>query len=181
MTSMDDDQAKRDRALYKRLVLSMPDLRDAGTFVHRLLGRGSFVGAPELDATARKALQIALVVSYSRPFSTNRKAADVQSTLPPQFVECLSESQRALHSRLRTLRDQEFAHSDPGPADLRVSVGQFPGGAPLPATVRSVSSTKAAMSDDELIAIEDLIDELLGMCRAEQARIHHSLSPGERF
>lgn len=171
----------KDRALYKRLVLSIADLEEAGSFVHRLLGRGASADAPPLDGTARKALQIALIVSYSRPFSTNRKTRDVQPTLPAAFLDQLTERQRTLHHRLKTLRDQEFAHTDPMPADVTVRVAARPDGTPHASVLRAGSSTRAQIQDDELQQIEDLIDSLLQRCLAEQQLIRGTFSPGEKF
>jgi hypothetical protein len=178
-TSATTGQTEGDRqATFKRLLLSIRDLEDAGGFVLRLR-EADGAGSP-LDAVARKALQIALVVSYCRPFSIN-KGLGVSKTLPAEFVGRLTPEQQALHWRLKALRDQEFAHSDGGPADIQVSVSQRADGTPLASHAKAVSSAKAVYDSDELTGIEGLIDRVLEMCIAERDRIQALLAPGARF
>ena len=169
-------QTDSDRqATFKRLLLSLRDLEEAGSFVLRLRDADS-----PLDGVARKAIQIALIVSYCRPFTKN-KGPGVSKTLPSEFIERLEPEQQALHSRLKDLRDQEFAHSDGGPADIQVTVAQRPDGTALASHAKSVSSTKVVFDSAELARIEALIDGIFEMCRAERDRIEASLTPGARF
>jgi hypothetical protein len=176
-TTISQTDAERQRT-FKRLLLSIRDLEEAGSFVLRLR-KGSDAGAA-LDPVAQKALQIALVVSYCRPFSTNQ-GPGVSKTLPPEVIKRLTPEQRALHSRLKALRDEEFAHSDGGPADIQVSVARRPDGTPLASHSKSVSSTRLVYELDELTRIEALIDKVLEICVAERDRIQELLVPGARF
>jgi hypothetical protein len=166
------------RATFKRLLLSIRDFQDAGSFVQRL--RGVTDGGLDLDVVSRRALQIALVVSYCRPFSSNR-GVGVRKTLPREFIERLGAEHKDMHARLRALRDQEFAHSDGGPADIQVSVATRVDGTSLASHAKAVSSTKIVLDAQDLASIEALIENLLAMCMDQRDQIEKLLAPGARF
>jgi hypothetical protein len=170
-----------ERAVFKRLHISLFDLGAAARFTARLAGVGSFANAPALDGTTREGLQVALVISYARPFSGNRRTSDVEPTLPAAFLSQLCERHRTLHGKLLSLRDQEFAHSDPVPADVKVWVSQRGDGETHAAPVNSVSMTRAEITSDALTEIGELITALTRLCLEERNRIRRLLPVGEHF
>src|SRR5436853_1494295 len=97
-----------ERALLKRVHLSHIDFLAASRFARRLLNEGEYSAAPRLDFTEREALELALVVSYARPFKYSDKGRDVRANLPAKFLRDLTSDQVALHHLLLTLRDQEL-------------------------------------------------------------------------
>jgi hypothetical protein len=170
---------EEERALLKRILLSIDDFFVAGRHIERLRRVRQFRKAPKLDGTTREALQIAIVVSYARPFSGNRPARDVQRGLP-SFVDRLPAKRRALHDRLITLRHKQFAHSDPIAADLEVRVVQGSGRRHA-VRVRSVSEIRIALNPKTLAAIDSLIEFQLRHCHREVDRILQLLPAGDQF
>ena len=67
--------------------------------------RGWFKG-PHLQQVA---FTTALAVVYARPFGRNKGRLRLPED---EFLRDLSETQRALHRRMRDLRDKAFAHAD---------------------------------------------------------------------
>jgi len=162
----------------KRVTLSYRDFADAIRFAQRLLNEGEYSDAPKLDLTESEALHLALVVSYARPFKCNNKAKDVSETLPAEFLKGLTTEQQSLHKLLLTLRDQELAHSDPGPAHLQIWVGAAPTSGT--AAMRA-SSYRGGLSEEGIRAAGLLAREMLRRCELERRRIIPTLPPGETF
>lgn len=65
--------------------------------------------AAQTDLTLRHALLRDLIVTYGRPFSTNRGRVHKRHRLPDSIVPF---AKRRLHAELKALRDQSFAHTD---------------------------------------------------------------------
>ena len=167
-----------DRALFKRLVISYHDLAEARTFLNRLAGLNGEQPPPQEDSIQLDALRVALVVSYSRPFSGNRSLPGVASTLPNRFLEKLTEHERDLHERLIRLRNKEFAHSDPDSADVKVSMSSA-GGAPVAIPVSRV--TRLDPAGNELDVLNRIFSKMLTAISVEMERIQAKLRPGETF
>ena len=177
-TTRTEAQVRGERALLKRVTLSYRDFADAIRFAQRLLNEGEYSKAPKLDFTENEALHLALVVSYARPFKRNNKAKDVSETLPAKFLKGLTVDQQALHQLLLTLRDQELAHSDSGPAHLTIWVGAAP---PSGTAAMGASSYRGGLSEGGIRAAALLAREMLRRCELERRRIIPILRPGETF
>lgn len=102
----------------RRLVIAEGDLFQALRFAEMILGyEGTGVDSEEEGLKCKDivtALNIALVVSYSRPFlqsKTGPKNSAI-SRLPGKILRCLSEDQKNLHKQVLQRRNQEYAHSD---------------------------------------------------------------------
>lgn len=173
-----DRRSLHDRALFKRLVISHFDLTGARQFLSRLRGENGETVPQSSDTIQRDALMTALIVGYGRPFSDNRRG-DVSSRLPDRFLDGLTPEQRSLHERILELRNQEFAHSDPEPADVSVTVVAWSDGTPL--TVPMSNRTRLGLSDDQLRELSNIFAHLLRAVFDEMERIRHSLMPGDAF
>lgn len=103
---------------HRRLLISSSDLNEARTYLSLLIGiatedpKDSLNALPEwIRGQVRSALYIAFVVSYARPFSSNR-GSDATPCLPNRVLSQLSETQKGLHHRLVESRNRTEAHSD---------------------------------------------------------------------
>lgn len=85
------------------LVLAESDMRQAAAAARHL---GAFGGAMHGDA--ERALWTGMIVSYARPFLPSNKAGVV----PDRLATPRDPEQRALHGRLREVRDRIVAHND---------------------------------------------------------------------
>lgn len=99
------EQAKNDAAL-RRASISKRDIEEALDYLN------SF--ATNQPATIQRALLVAAIVSYSRPFSGNNGGREQQSSRKVDIdpKQALNEQELALHCKIIELRDKEVAHSD---------------------------------------------------------------------
>jgi hypothetical protein len=164
--------------LLKRVQLSHIDLLAALRFAQRLLNEGDSSGAPRLTFTEREALELALIVSYARPFKHSDNEREARATLPARFLRQLTPEQLELHRLLLSLRDHEVAHSDPGPAQLKIWVGEHP---PAGRTAMHATSYRGGLSDEGVRAAASLIKEMLHRCDQERRRIAPLLPSGQTF
>ncbi len=176
--SSSDPRAVAEQALYKRLVISYFDLTEARQFLNRLLGLNSERVPDQTDRIQRDALMTALVVGYGRPFSGNRPG-DTTPRLPERFLNGLTSSQRALHELLLALRNQEFAHSDPEPAGVEVTMHESPDGAVTPYPVSN--RTRIGLDETQLRELNSIFTHLLIQIYDEMRRIETVLKPGDTF
>src|SRR5258708_5037326 len=109
-----------DRELCRRMALSYFDFEETRLFLDRLEPTTADNGA-EQDNAIRTALMTALLVSYWRPFAVGRSDGQTAQRLPKELLEGLSREQLQLHEKVGTLRDKQFAHTDPEPAELAVT------------------------------------------------------------
>lgn len=99
MVSDDDKQ-------FNRHLISSEDFIEAKNYLKALVN--------EPDVVTRRALWIAAIVSYCRPFTNNFGKESAIPSISPEFVNELRAEQRALHDRLMELRNTVIAHSDFG-------------------------------------------------------------------
>ena len=108
----------------KRFVISVQDLTTAGDFVSQLLkyryhdpdyyeNIEEFSNSDEFRNM--QALTIAVIVSYSRPFTENKGKETAISSLPTNCLKLFDASQTELHRKILTMRNKAVSHSD---ADL---------------------------------------------------------------
>ena len=171
-------QARTDRALYKRLVITYYDITETRCFLNRLLGlNGERVPEPS-DRIQRDALMTALIVGYVRPFSAN-KSGDTIPCLSDLFLRNLTPSQRKLHDDLLDLRNQQFAHSDPVPPQVKVTVRQSPIGTSIPWPISN--RTRIGLDEAQLRDLNAIFTHLLGQVFEEMTRIEVTLTYGDTF
>ena len=105
----------------RRLAISYCDLDDAAGFISSLGRLPPRQGGEFPDQiVAREAELLAFIVAYSRPFknSWNPKGENTANRLSDDVLDVLSPEQKRYHEQILRLRDQHFAHSDPGPLKL---------------------------------------------------------------
>ena len=108
-----------DDAFFERAIKVLPrrrvdliDLIKAREFAAHILKKGWSNKKPNL---VHDAFNIALIVSYVKPFSSRRDLEERnESRLDDQvkITNVLNEEERKLHCRIKELRNRSFAHSD---------------------------------------------------------------------
>ena len=170
------DEGKR---LFKRIVQSSADLYHAAECANQILQRDLHPAIADEDQRLLRCLNTALIVSYARPFSKNRKSHDVRENLPADFLKVLSDEQRQLHNRLVDSRNRDHAHSDPRGMDMTVRVQEI---APSVSMAEPFSRDGSAPWPRESIEkIAELIDCLQAKLCEEQISIQETLQDGDQF
>ena len=178
MTQASFSEQKRSRALIKRLVISHFDLTEARKFLNRLAGLHGEDAIPRHDSVQLDAYRIAVVVSYARPFSSNRGGAKVAPTLPRKLLKSFSVVERELHERVIKLRHKEFAHSDADRARVEISVQTMSG---EKVAMPESQITRLDPAGNELNILDNMISKLLTAISVEWQRIEEGLHLGEVF
>jgi len=109
---LDDAFFERARLVLPRRYLDLLDLTKAQKFAAHILAKKWSIQRENL---AHDAFNIALIVSYSRPFSMRRDIEErCESRLDQQveIAEILDEEEIRLHERVKELRHRSYAHSD---------------------------------------------------------------------
>jgi len=115
-----------DEAFFERAIKVLPrtkvdriDLMKARTFADHILSKNWTNTKPNL---VHDAFNIALIVSYAKPFSERRDLDARREVRLDQQVETegvLNKEERHLHERIKELRHKSFAHSDAGSALIK--------------------------------------------------------------
>jgi hypothetical protein len=108
-----------DEAFFERAIKVLPrvrvdriDLIRARNFAAHILKKG---WSNKNNNLVHDAFNIALIVSYVKPFSSRRDLEErSESRLDDQveITNVLNEEERKLHGRIKELRNRSFAHSD---------------------------------------------------------------------
>ena len=101
------------------LYVAREELSEARRFAGAILKRVHVTDGGEHSTLEAKALDIALIVTYARPFTRNYGFNQV-SIILSQAVQQLSTEQTEIHIRAIQLRDREYAHMDAQPLDVQV-------------------------------------------------------------
>jgi len=108
----------RDRALYEKLFASHIDIITAQSCAAFILKKGwhtySFMRRGSVKIQ-QMAFTTTMVVSYARPFSTGRGGA---LRFPHKLLR-YSAKESVFHERLITLRNQQYAHTDPSTVSVQ--------------------------------------------------------------
>lgn len=93
-------------AQFNRANISGKDFAEAEDFLH--------VYSDELSDTLRRALLVAAIVAYARPFTSNDVGTEGLSTdmLKGNPKQILSDEEFILHEKILSLRHEAIAHSD---------------------------------------------------------------------
>jgi hypothetical protein len=108
-----------DDAFFERAIKVLPrarvdriDLIRAGNFAAHILAKE---WSNKKTNLAHDAFNIALIVSYSKPFTVRHDLEGRKEFWldePVEIVDILNEEERKLHDRVKELRNQSVAHSD---------------------------------------------------------------------
>jgi hypothetical protein len=161
----------RERALFRRIIISLQDLDDARSAVNRLLGLNAQVPVPPTDVTLRDALVASAVTSYGRIFVRSRGESRRVGQVPARFLKGLTPAERTLHTRLLRLRNQEFAHSDEDAADVKVRVAH---GILHPVSRRL---RRHSIADADLRGMDGIFSKLHIFLHDEMLRLYRALAP----
>jgi hypothetical protein len=158
--SIEDSRESRDenRKLFRRMALSHFDFEETRRFLDRLQPIKDDIEIVKDDAL-RTALMTALIVSYWRPFSTSKADGQTAKYLPSdELLQGLSPVQLQLHTKVGNLRNQEFAHTDPKPAELEVNWNLRDKGFGFPVGVSN--ATRIGLTPAELTEFRTLLFEV---------------------
>jgi hypothetical protein len=145
------------RALFRRMVLSHFDFEETRDFLDRLHPIRDDVERVQADAV-RAALMTSLLVSYWRPFSASDADGQTARRLPSELLQGLSLEQRQLHDKIGVLRNKQFAHTDPEPAELEVNWNLRDKGFRFPMPTSNV--TRIGLTSAELAEFRTLLAEV---------------------
>lgn len=152
------------RALFRRMVLSHSDFEETRDFLDRLQPIRDDI-EPAQDDVVRAALMTALLVSYWRPFLASDADGQTAQHLPKKLLQGLSREQRQLHDKIGVLRNKQFAHTDPEPAELEVNWNLRDKGFRFPVPTSNV--TRIGLTLAELAEFRTLLAEV-SKCMFEQ-------------
>lgn len=161
----------------RRWVLSSMDLDQALERVNYVLEHRLYRETTEVDRIVSRALQTAMIVAYSRPFSGNRDQEHNTWRLD-EFLEVYNEQELAFHSRLLRNRNQVYAHSDSEIRDLRIHVMNIGG---VPMVLPMSRNPYVSMCETELERFREMVQKLRARISEETITAQNQLSPGDEF
>lgn len=101
------------------LYVAREELRESREFANVLLKSGLLEQHTEDPSAKHRALDLALVVSYARPFGSNFGYGRVEEN-KKRALAVLNPDETNLHALVMRLRDREYAHSDAEANDVEV-------------------------------------------------------------
>jgi len=101
------------------LYLAKEEFSEAIRFAGALLNKEWVIDGGEHASPEIRALDIALVVTYTRPFKKNYGFGEVKPKLD-RAMRSYSNQKRELHNRFISMRDREYAHADSDAHDVQV-------------------------------------------------------------
>jgi hypothetical protein len=101
------------------LYLMSEELGETIRFAGALLKSDWVIDGAEHSSLEVKALDLAVVISYSRPFKKNYGFDHVRDDID-QLLSQYTPEQLELHKQIIDLRDREFAHADADAQDITV-------------------------------------------------------------
>ncbi|MCK5804720.1 MAG: hypothetical protein KAI66_17915 [Lentisphaeria bacterium] len=168
---------EHDRCQFKRLVISHFDLSDAGGYADLIINRNLHGARGKEDRLLLRGLNLALIVSYWRPFSGNRESSDTKGRLKG-YKEVLTEAEGRLHRRIGNLRNQDHAHSDPLAHSVKVAVLDLNGEALAMPIGRN---TSVPIGRENTLQLRAMIEKLLDWISNELLKIQKRLPPDTTF
>jgi hypothetical protein len=171
-------QLDAERKLYKRLIISDQDLSHARKYAQLILELDLHGSSGDKNVYLHRGLNVALVVSYWRPFSDNEGSLDTLPRLPDGFIAMYSPEGKALHDQLKSLRNRAFAHSDATAHGVRVHIKEFLG---AKAAWPMSWNAHVPLTLERTKQLLDMIEQLLVRIAEETVRIQRLLPAGEIF
>src|SRR5258705_2255202 len=109
---LDDAFFERATKLLPRIRIDRIDLSEARKYAAYILNKKNWTH--QKNNLAHDAFNTALIISYSRPFTTRYNLDEQrESLLDEHIAEVLTdESEIELHGQIKDLRDESYAHSD---------------------------------------------------------------------
>lgn len=96
-----------------RLYIYMNDFRQSRRFAGHILDKRLHDKKSEQSKLVHQAFNTSLIISYARPFGTNRNfEGQGKSSLKKYVTDVLNEDEIELHNRVIAMRDTTYAHSD---------------------------------------------------------------------
>lgn len=96
-----------------RLSIFLGDFKQARRFAAFILRKKLHVKSPtDLRELTHLAFNTSLVISYSRPFSSNKDVDKARSSLRDSVSTVLAQDELPLHKKILGLRDTAYGHSD---------------------------------------------------------------------
>lgn len=149
----------------KRFLISQQDVFETNEYVHQLLNHELYF--PELlswydefvysdDYVNHRAITTAIVVSYSRPFSSNKNSPSATSTLPLKVLRQYDPKERDLHKKIIEYRNQIYAHSEGEVWEIQLSKMD---GSELVGT--RVIDPYVSFSKEEILLLLKMIDKII--------------------
>ena len=106
-----NEKIQNEIRLFNRLLMSYNDFKQAHEISTYLLENKLYESYPAENRTLVIGLNMAAIVAYSRPFSSNRGAL-AQRRIPLDILDVLTEEEREVHDIVITDRNTMMAHSD---------------------------------------------------------------------
>jgi len=113
------------KRIFRRLSLSALDLSFAKKYVNHIIENELY--NQDNKKLINRGLQIAAIISYSRPFSGNYNFEHTIGRLPDEHLMGLTEKETDLHKEILDLRNKAIAHTDADEVDLKVSIKEMNG------------------------------------------------------
>jgi hypothetical protein len=155
------------RAQFSRLHISQSDFKEADSYLR------SF--DPQVSEIARRALVVAAIVVYARPFTNNDASSESRATskVSASLLRKLTDAERNLHDRLLTLRNRAVAHSSYATRPI-ATIAVLDGGYAVESTHFDVLS-----EDIDVPLFQVLCDKLYWACKHAKVKLSQGMSPGE--
>ncbi len=173
---------EHEKEFLKRLVLSYWDFDQAKQFANHILMRGWQDDSDEVDKVIHRALNTALLIAYSRPFTHNDKGKPGKvCSLPDKITKVFETDEAALHKVIvgrNGLRNSVYAHSDSEPHELKIRVTNL-GGTPLAVPIKHDPFEPLAKAKVKMLS--KMIEKLLSRILEEKVRIQSALPIGAQF
>ena len=148
----------------RRVAITLVDAMETVEFAHELLQEAT-ANSEKPDSVVERALTLATIVSYARPYTKTWKSQDTDGSVSQDFLVQVSSTDRATHDKVMTMRDKTFAHSDA--AYARVVFDTRPC---VLATAHHTPS-RVRLVQEEIEAIRELARRLMGWCIEESSRL----------
>lgn len=170
------------KELLKRLVLSYWDFDQAKQFAQHLLMRDWQDDSDEVDKVIHRALNTALLIAYSRPFTHNdRGKSGKVCSLPDKIIRVFESDETALHKKIvgrSGLRNSVYAHTDSEPHELKIRIGDL-GGMPFAFPTKHDPFEPLPKAKVEMLS--KMIEKLLSRILEEKMKIQSALPIGIKF
>lgn len=170
-------RAVYERERYKRLLLSQEDLRYARRYGELILELGPEVGADSTTKYICRGLTTAMVVSYARPFTSN-KGGRVNQLPEKLYWGHLTDAEKKLHQRILDRRDSVHAHSDSNVIALKVSVDAIGG---VPVAMGHGWNPYVTLDSGEIEKLLEIISKIDEQIVAEKFRLECNFNIGDEF
>lgn len=169
MTKREQQEIK----LFKRITMSLTDISFTGQLIDEALNFSH-------NELTRKAIEEAIIISYSRPFSHNdSKTLNSSGDLRQAFKSKFDDKQKKVHDRVITnLRNRVVAHSDSSSYGVSFSIFELGNDKMVLPRQRRIIEL---LSNDDLEILKDNCLIIISWLFDEQIRIKNFLPSGSYY